>query len=93
MQRQINKGQIRIPKSIRSAHRWLPGTEFVIEDTGEGIILKPRKPFPPTRLEDGLGCAGYKGPAKTLAEMEEGIWQSIRLWALSALTSARYRRC
>jgi AbrB family looped-hinge helix DNA binding protein len=76
-----NKGQIHIPKSIRSTHRWLPGTEFVIEDTRDGIVLKPRKPFPPTRLEDGLGCAGYKGPAKTLEEIEEGITAELqRQW-------------
>jgi len=73
-----SKGQIHIPKSLRTTHHWLPGTEFVIEDASDGLVLKPRKPFPPTRLEDGLGCAGYKGPAKTLEEMDEGIAAELR---------------
>ena len=67
------KGQIIIPKSVRDRHHWRPGTEFVIEETATGIILKPRKLFPPTRLEDGIGCAGYEGPPKTVEEMEQGI--------------------
>ena len=50
-----------------------PGTEFVIEDTSAGIVLKPRKIFPPSRLEDGIGCAGYTGAPKSVEEMEEGI--------------------
>ena len=37
------------------------------------------KPFPLTRLEDGLGCVNYRGKAKSLADMEQGIikaaWQ------------------
>jgi len=34
--------------------------EFVVESSGDGVILRPRKPFPTTRLEDGVGCAGYE---------------------------------
>ena len=73
-----SKGQVIIPKVIRESHHWQAGTEFVIEETAAGITLKPRKPFPATRLENGVGCAGYKGPAKTLEEMEEGIAADIR---------------
>ena len=73
-----SKGQVIIPKTIRESHHWQPGTEFVIEDSPAGILLKPRKLFPPTRLEEGVGCAGYKGPARTLEEMEEGITADLR---------------
>ncbi|RMG85917.1 MAG: AbrB/MazE/SpoVT family DNA-binding domain-containing protein [Candidatus Dadabacteria bacterium] len=73
-----SKGQIVIPKHIRQARHWEPGTEFVIEEKGPGILLMPRKPFRTTRLEDGLGCAGYHGPPKTVEEMEEGIAAELR---------------
>ena len=77
-----SKGQIIIPSALRAAHHWEAGTEFVIVDTADGVLLKPRKPFPPTRLEDGLGCAGYTGPAKSLEEIERGVTEAIRrLWA------------
>lgn len=36
------------------------------------------KPFPPTRVEEGLGSVGYQGPPKTLAEMEQGIMEEAR---------------
>jgi AbrB family looped-hinge helix DNA binding protein len=41
-----SKGQVILPKSIRDAHRWQPGTEFMVEDTAEGVLLRPAKPFP-----------------------------------------------
>lgn len=77
-----SKGQIIIPSALRAAHHWEAGTEFVIVDTDDGVLLKPRKPFPVTRLEDGLGCAGYSGPAKSLEEIERGVAEALRrLWA------------
>ena len=76
-----SKGQVVIPKSVRIAHCWSTGTEFTIEDYGDGIILKPRKPFPPTELAAGLGCTGYRGPPKSIAEMQQGIDDEFRrLW-------------
>lgn len=51
-------------------------------DIGDGILLKPRQPFPATSLEDGVGCAGYTGPAKNLAEIEYTLNEAMRLkWA------------
>lgn len=55
-----SKGQIIIPKAVREAHHWWAGMEFVVESSGDGVILRPRKPFPTTRLEDGVGWAGYE---------------------------------
>src|SRR5215472_12977882 len=45
-----SKGQVILPKSIRDAHRWQRGTEFMVEDTAVGVLLRPAKPFPPTRI-------------------------------------------
>ena len=65
-----NKGQIVIPKQVRSAHGWEPGLEFMVEDTGDGIKLKPVTPFMETKAEELVGSVGYKGPKKSLREME-----------------------
>ena len=64
-----NAGQITIPKTVCATYGWTPGVEFVIEDAGSGILLKPRNPFPTTRVEDGLGCVGYDGPAKSVEQI------------------------
>lgn len=73
-----SKGQVILPMPIRAAHKWQPGVEFSVEDTPEGVLLRPLKPFKPTRLEDVVGCAGYTGPAKTLAEMDAAIAAGVK---------------
>ncbi len=73
-----SKGQIILPKSVRDSHHWLPGTEFMVEDTPDGVLLRPAKPFQPTRLEEVIGCTGYQGPAKTLQDMEDAIEKGVK---------------
>lgn len=74
-----SKGQVVLPKSIRDAHGLEPGVEFVVEDRPEGILLRPLvRPFAPTRVEDVLGCTGYKGSAKSIEEMDAAIARGAR---------------
>ncbi len=73
-----SKGQVILPKAIRAAHDWGPGVEFVAEDTGEGVLLRPLKPGPSVRLEEVVGCVGYTGPARTVQEMDEAIADALR---------------
>jgi len=73
-----NKGQIVIPKKVRVTHGWEPGLEFIVEDTGDGIKLKPLTPYSETKAEELLGCVGYKGPKKSLKEMEAAIAKGAR---------------
>jgi AbrB family looped-hinge helix DNA binding protein len=40
------QGQVIIPKSLRDAHQWEAGIELIAIDMGDGILLKPKKPFP-----------------------------------------------
>ncbi len=73
-----SKGQIVIPKDIRSAHGWESGSEFLIIDTKEGLLLKPLKQFPNTTLSDLIGSANYKGKKKSLSEMEMAIANGVK---------------
>lgn len=78
-----SKGQIVIPKSVREAHGWEEGMEFDIEDTNDALVLRPhrRSPFPRTTIEDVIGCANYKGPKKSIPEMNEAITKEARrMW-------------
>lgn len=72
-----SKGQVILPKSVRAAHHWEPGVEFTVEDAADGILLRPIKSNPATRLEDVIGCIGYSGPAKTVEEMDAAIAAAI----------------
>lgn len=73
-----SKGQVVLPGSVRSARRWKPGLELAVENRPEGVLLRPLKPFPDSRLEDVIGSAGYKGPRRTLREMENAILREAR---------------
>jgi AbrB family looped-hinge helix DNA binding protein len=76
-----SKGQVIIPKTIRSSHHWRPGTRFVVEDVQGGVLLKPLSSFPATDLQSGLGCVGYKGAAKSLEEIQAAIDDELsRTW-------------
>lgn len=67
------KGRFAVPKEIRRRHGWTEGMELVLEEREHGILVRPARKLPETALEDLIGCAGYKGPAKILADMEAGI--------------------
>jgi len=73
-----SKGQLVLPRAIRAARRWKPGTELAVEDRPEGGLLRPLKPFAETRLDEVIGSAGYKGPRKTLKDMENAILREAR---------------
>jgi AbrB family looped-hinge helix DNA binding protein len=73
-----SKGQIVLPSSIRTARNWRAGIEFLVEETPEGVLLRPLKPFAATRVEDVFGSAGYAGPSKSVEEMNAVIAAEAR---------------
>lgn len=73
-----SKGQIVLPLAIRTRRRWQPGTTLTVEETPEGVLLRPEKPFPPTTFEEVQGILRYKGKPKTLKEMDEAIAIGVR---------------
>jgi len=72
------KGQLVIPSDLRARHHWDAGTELIIEDRGDALVLRAAKPFAATSVEEGLGCTGYRGPAKSLEDMEAAIATDLR---------------
>jgi AbrB family looped-hinge helix DNA binding protein len=71
------KGQIILPKSIRDSRDWRPGTALTVEETRDGVLLRPQRRFPRTRIEDVVGCLRSGGKAKTLAEMDAAIGEEV----------------
>ena len=71
-----SKGQVIIPKAIRQARGWETGTELVVEERPEGILLRTKSPFKPTTIDDVIGCAGYTGQRKSLGDMERAITEA-----------------
>jgi AbrB family looped-hinge helix DNA binding protein len=72
------KGQVILPKRIRDERRWREGTELVVEDTPDGVLLKSAPLFPSTRIEDAFGILRYRGKAKTLKEMDAAVAAEVK---------------
>jgi AbrB family looped-hinge helix DNA binding protein len=73
-----SKGQIILPKTVRDMHHWAPGTDFSVEDTGDGVLLRPIKTSQPTRLDDLVGSLQVKGSARSIEEMNSTIDAELR---------------
>jgi AbrB family looped-hinge helix DNA binding protein len=72
------KGQVILPKAIRSKRRWDAGTKLVVEDTPQGVLLKAAPLFKPTQMKDVYGAAKYKGPPVSIEDMDAGIEAEFR---------------
>jgi len=73
-----SKGQLVLPASLRNAHRWGAGDEFVVEEVPEGLLLRPRKPFPAARLDEVAGSLRHAGAAKSIEAMDAAIAATVR---------------
>lgn len=71
------KGQVILPKAVRDHRGWKPGTKLRIEDTADGVILRPEPLFPPTTNDEVYGCLKWDGPPKTLEEMDAAIDEMV----------------
>jgi antitoxin PrlF len=68
-----SKGQVTIPKKVRTALGITVGTKLAFATEGNSarlVVVRTRKP---SRVEDGPKILDYKGKAVTLDEMEEAI--------------------
>lgn len=73
-----SRGQISLPKQMRETHRWTAGTDLVLEERPDGILLRRESPFPPTDPRDVFGSLGSNGPAKSIDEMNDGVLAEAR---------------
>lgn len=64
--------------SRRFPDNWAGGTEFIVERVPEGVLLRPVRALPMTRLEDVIGCTGYRGRPRSLADMERAIAKGVK---------------
>ena len=72
------KGQIILPKKIRISRDWKAGTEFSVEETKDGVLLRPKALISPSKLEEVVGFLKSKSGTKTLAQMDAGIAEEVQ---------------
>ena len=69
------KGQVILPKAIRRALRWEAGMRLVVENTLDGVLLKPMPIFVETRPEDVFGRLACNGAPSLWRRWRRGFWR------------------
>jgi AbrB family looped-hinge helix DNA binding protein len=67
------KGQVILPKAIRDRRNWPAGTQLTVEETDEGVILRPAPLFPATSVEAVFASLAHDGPALSIEAMDAAI--------------------
>ena len=72
------KGQVVLPKRLRDERGWEPGLRLVVEVTRDGLTLRPLDASRADVAASLLGVVGYRGPRRSLADMEAAIRTGAR---------------
>ena len=67
------KGQVILPKAIRAQRRWGPGTRLTVEDTPDGVVLRPAPLFAETSVEAVFGSLAHDGPALSIEQTDAAV--------------------
>lgn len=67
------KGQVILPKAIRDQKHWGAGTKLLVEETADGVLLKPAPIFPATDLDAVFGSLRSDRPALSVEDMNAVI--------------------
>ncbi len=67
------KGQVILPKAIRASKGWGAGQKLVVEETRDGILLRPESPFPPTDPADVFGSLARHGKQLSDKDIEKAL--------------------
>lgn len=73
-----DNGEVALPEAVLERQHWDPGTRLIVEETADGVLLKPAPAFAPTPQGSAFGMLRYSGKPKTIEEMEQGILDEAR---------------
>jgi bifunctional DNA-binding transcriptional regulator/antitoxin component of YhaV-PrlF toxin-antitoxin module len=75
-----DKGEVTLPEGVLERQHWDGGTELLVEETPNGVLLSKRSPFQPTKPSDVFGMlkGKYEGAPRTVEDMNEGILEEAR---------------
>jgi len=67
------KGQLILPKAVRERLAWKAGTQLLVEETPDGVLLKRASGFVETKPEDVFGVLPWHGKPVSLEEMDAAV--------------------
>lgn len=72
------KGQVILPKAVRDHRHWKPGTNLVVEETEDGVLLRRAPLFASSTIDQAFGMLAYEGEAKSIDEMTASVQAEAR---------------
>ena len=72
------KGQVILPKAIRTGRNWDTGTRLIVEETPDGVLLRAAPVFSKSEGSEVFGSLSVTGIPKSLEDMEAGILAEAR---------------
>ena len=72
------KGQVILPKAIRHARNWPPGTKLVVEETPDGVLLRQEPRIKPTTVDQVFGMLKYNGPPVSIEDVKVTMTEDER---------------
>lgn len=72
------KGQVILPKAIREQRHWPAGTKLIVEDTADGVLLRPVPAFAPTEINAVFGSLRSTRPALSVDAMHAVILKEAK---------------
>jgi len=73
------KGQVILPKAIRTLLGWRAGTRVVVENARDGVLLKPLPVFDETCPEQVFGSLAYRGAPRSVEDMDAAVLAEAKL--------------
>lgn len=74
-------GEVIVPRRVLEARGWAPGMELEVDETPQGVIIRPARAGAPTERisyeEFRRRVPKYEGPTVTLEEMDRAIDQAM----------------
>lgn len=72
------KGQVILPKLLRDHLQWSAGTRLIVEEAGDGVLLRKAPLFAASSVDQAFGMLARPGKAKSLEEMEAAVQAEAR---------------
>lgn len=67
------KGQLVLPKALRDRLKWAPGTRVMLEESGNGVMMRLEPQYSRTTMAEVYGILKYDGPPRTIEDMDAGV--------------------
>jgi bifunctional DNA-binding transcriptional regulator/antitoxin component of YhaV-PrlF toxin-antitoxin module len=65
--------EVILPRGLRQRRNWPAGTRLMVEETDEGVLLRPASLFTPTRPADVFASLKTDGRLRLLEDMDAAI--------------------